>query len=63
MAILTTWKKINMFLQVYEVSLKGFIFIKGQRNYTFQQLESTRFYNDKWPGIIMTTLTARKWML
>ena len=53
---------MNMFLQVYKVILKGFIFI-NELSKPFQQLESITFYDDKRPGIIMTTLTARKCML
>ena len=35
-----------MFLQVYKVILKGFIFI-NKLSKPFQQLESTTFYDDK----------------
>ena len=39
-------KKMNMFLPVYKVILKGFIFI-NKLSKPFQQLESTTFYDDK----------------
>ena len=57
-------KNMNMFLQIYKVSLRCFIFMKEAENlqqpFFSNKNQYLTFYNDKWVGIIITTLTTRK---